>query len=199
VSTLVWILIAFSFGSLPFSVWVGRLAARTDIRRYGDHNPGATNVTRAAGWRWGILALSLDMAKGALPVSLAWYWAGLSGWALSLVALAPILGHAYSPFLGFRGGKAIAVSGGVWIGLTSGVALIYFLPLFLLWYMLIANDGWAVLLTLISFLFFLLLLDAAATLLLVWAGNTLILAWKHRREMSTWPHLRPWLRKALHL
>ena len=198
-STLVWILIAFSFGSLPFSVWVGRLAARTDIRRYGDHNPGATNVTRAAGWRWGVLALSLDMAKGALPVGLAWYWAGLSGWALSLVALAPILGHAYSPFLGFRGGKAIAVSGGVWIGLTSGVALIYFLPLFLLWYMLIANDGWAVLLTLISFLFFLLLLDAAATLLLVWAGNTLILAWKHRRETSTWPNLRPWLRKALHL
>ena len=198
-TTIVWILIGFVCGSLPFSVWVGRLEAHTDIRRYGDHNPGATNVTRAAGWRWGVLALILDMIKGALPVGLAWYWAGLSGWPLSLVALAPILGHAYSPFLGFRGGKAIAVSAGVWIGLTSGLALLYFLPLFLFWYILIANDGWTVLLTLFSFLLLLLVLDAEAMLLLVWAGNTLILVWKHRSELSTLPHLRPWLEKALRL
>ena len=198
-TTIVWILIAFISGSLPFSVWVGRLAARTDIRRYGDHNPGATNVTRAAGWRWGGLALILDMIKGALPVGLAWYWAGLSGWPLSLVALAPILGHAYSPFLEFRGGKAIAVSGGIWIGLTSGLALTYLLPSLLFWYVLIVSDGWVVLLTMFSFLLYLLLRDGEATLLFVWLGNTLILAWKHRREMSRLPHLRPWMRKALRL
>jgi glycerol-3-phosphate acyltransferase PlsY len=106
-NTLIWTLIAFIAGSLPFSVWVGRLALRTDIRRYGDHNPGATNVGRAGGWQWGALALLLDMLKGALPVGLAWYWGGLAGWALLPVALAPVLGHGYSPFLGFRGGKAL--------------------------------------------------------------------------------------------
>ena len=198
-ATIIWVLMAFISGSLPFSVWVGRLAVRTDIRRYGDHNPGATNVTRAAGWRWGGLALILDILKGALPVGLAWYWAGLSDIALALVALAPILGHAYSPFLGFRGGKAIAVSAGVWIGLTAGAALIFLVPVLLIWYVLITIDGWTVLLTMLSFLLYLLLLDAGTTLLIVWTGNTLILAWKHREDLSTAPHLRPWLRKALRL
>ena len=58
------------------------------------------------------------MAKGALPVALAYYVFGVSGWGLMPVMLAPILGHAYSPFLRFKGGKAIAVTFGVWTALT---------------------------------------------------------------------------------
>ena len=77
-----WTIVAFLAGSIPFSVWLGRLALRTDIRRYGDHNPGATNVARAGGWQLGALALVLDMLKGAIPVGLAWYWGGLNDWAL---------------------------------------------------------------------------------------------------------------------
>lgn len=196
---ILWIIIAFASGALPFSVWVGRLIAQADIRRYGDHNPGATNVARAAGRKWGVLALLLDITKGALPVGLAWYWAGLEGWPLALVALAPILGHAYSPFLGFRGGKSIAVSAGVWIGLTAGQALLYLLPLFLIWYLVNTSDGWTVLLTMLTFLVCLLLISPPVAWLLVWAGNTLLLAWKHRAELAAWPHLRPWLQKGVRL
>lgn len=196
-NTVLWIFIAFMCGSLPFSVWVGRFAAQTDIRRYGDHNPGATNVTRAAGWGWGILALVLDISKGALPVGLAWYWAGLSGPALGLVALAPIIGHAYSPFLGFRGGKAIAVSGGVWIALTGGEVLIYLVPIFLIWFLILANDGWTIMLTMVSLLLYLLIFGSDPTFLFVWAGNSLLLGWKHRTELSQPPRVRPWLQNAV--
>ena len=194
-ATLIWTLVAFGLGAIPCSVLVGRLALRIDIRRYGDRNPGATNVARAGGWQWGALALVLDMLKGAIPVGLAWYWGGLSGWLLVPVALAPILGHAYSPFLGFRGGKALAVSLGVWGGLTMGQGPLLLAVLLLLWYALIAVDGWAVLLTALSFGLYLLLAGAEAPLLTIWAGNTLIIAWKHRADLALVPYLRPWLRK----
>ena len=109
-TTLIWIIIAFMCGALPFSVWVGKLALHTEIRNYGDHNPGATNVIRAGGWKWGVPALLLDYLKGAIPVGIAYFVVGLDGVSLVLVALAPVLGHAFSPFLGFHGGKAVAVT-----------------------------------------------------------------------------------------
>ncbi len=192
-TTFIWTIIAFWAGALPFSVWLGRLALRTDIRRYGDQNPGATNVARAGGWQWGALALLLDMIKGALPVGLAWYWGGLSDWALLPVALAPIVGHAYSPFLRFQGGKALAVTVGVWGGLTVGEGPLVLVTLLLIWYALIAVDGWAVLLTGLSFGAYLLITDKDAYLLAIWAGNMLLVAWKHRADLARLPHLRPWL------
>ncbi len=192
---LFWTIFAFLAGSIPFSVWLGRVALRTDIRRYGDHNPGATNVARAGGWQLGALVLILDMLKGALPVGLAWYWGGLSGWSLVPVALAPVLGHAYSPFLRFQGGKALAVTMGVWGGLTLGEGPLVLAILLLLWYALIAIDGWAVLLTGLSFGAYLLLTEAEAYLLAIWVGNTLIVAWKHRTDLALVPQLRPWLKR----
>lgn len=195
IETFIWFLSAFLSGSLPFSVWVGRLALRTDIRRYGDGNPGATNVLHSGGKGWGALALLLDVLKGTVPVGLAFFWAGLTGWPLAAVALAPVLGHAFSPFLGFRGGKAVAVTFGMWAGLTLwqgpgvlGLALG-------LWFVVVTVDGWAMLLALMSLLVYLLLAGAEPTLWTIWAGNTLILAWKHRADLRRPPGLRPRLKK----
>lgn len=192
---LFWTIVAFLAGSIPFSVWLGRLALRTDIRRFGDHNPGATNVARAGGWQLGTLVLILDMFKGALPVGLAWYWGDLSGWALTPVALAPIFGHAYSPFLGFRGGKALAVTMGVWGGLTLGQGPLALAVLLLLWYAIVAIDGWTVLLTGLTFGAYLLLTEAEGYLLAVWAVNILLVAWKHRSDLILIPEARPWLKR----
>ncbi len=196
-TTFLWILAAFLSGSLPFSVWVGRLALRTDIRRYGDHNPGATNVLRAGSKTAAGLALLLDILKGALPVGAAWYFGGLNGWPLALVALAPVLGHAYSPFLGFNGGKAVAVTGGVWAGLTWGLGIFGLALLLVAWYLLIKPDGWAVLATTLSLLLLLFLFSASTTLLAVWAGSTLILAWKYRADLAHRPTLAPRLRQRV--
>lgn len=190
-----WIILSFLSGALPFSVWVGRLALQTDIRRYGDGNPGATNVVRSGGKGWGALALLLDTLKGTLPVGLAYFWAGLAGWLLVAVAVAPVAGHAFSPLLRFRGGKAVAVTFGMWAGLTLwegptvlGLALG-------LWFALVVVDGWAVILAMFSLLAYLLLARPDPVLLVIWAGNTLILAWKYRSDLLQAPALRSWLRR----
>jgi glycerol-3-phosphate acyltransferase PlsY len=193
--TLIWMIIAFVCGALPFSVWVGKLALRTEIRNYGDHNPGATNVIRAGGWKWGTLALLLDYFKGAIPVGIAYFVVGLDGVSLVLVALAPVLGHAFSPFLGFQGGKAVAVTAGIWTGLTLGEVPIVGGLLLGLWFGIVAVSGWAVILTMLGLLFYLLMFHHDPVLLAVWGGNTLILAWKHREDLIQPPGLRPWLQK----
>ena len=115
---LLWLAFAFFCGSLPFSVWLGKIALGKDIRHFGDANPGAANVFRAGSQGWGWIAILLDILKGALPVGLANFGAGITGWPLAAIALAPVAGHAFSPFLRFKGGKAIAVSLGIWCGLT---------------------------------------------------------------------------------
>ncbi len=104
-------------GSLPFSVWLTRMRGR-DVRAVGDGNPGAVNAFKAAGPAVGIAALALDFLKGALPVAAAFWLLGLRGWWLTPVVLAPVLGHMFPLFLRFRGGKALAVTFGVWAGLT---------------------------------------------------------------------------------
>lgn len=193
--TLIWALGAFLSGSLPFSVWIGRLALGRDIRQVGDGNPGATNVLRAGGRGWGALAGFLDAMKGVVPVGLAYWFAGLRGVELVVVALAPILGHAFSPFLHFKGGKAVAVTFGIWVGLT-----LYELPtvmglMLLFWFKTVTISGWAVVLTLISGLAYLALARPDPALLGVMVGNLLILAWRHRTDLAQPIGLRPWLRK----
>jgi glycerol-3-phosphate acyltransferase PlsY len=114
VTAIVWSVLGFASGVLRFSVWLARLALRIDVRRYGDGNPGAANAWKAGGWRLGLAVLALDYFKRAVPVALAHGVDGGAGIGPSAEALAPILGHAFSPFLMFRGGKAITVSFGVW-------------------------------------------------------------------------------------
>ena len=189
-TTVLWILFAFFMGALPLSVWLGRLVFGLDIRQYGDGNPGAANVWRAAGPRWGLLAVLLDFLKGFLPVGLANYVIGLEGLALATVALAPILGHSFSPFLRFKGGKALAVTFGIWAGLTLWLIPVILGILFGLFLAILMPEGWAVLVGSLSLLPILLLLEAGVVLLLVWAGMTLNLAWTHRKDISQRPRLR---------
>lgn len=201
-TTLLWTAIAFVAGSIPFSVLLGKFALGKDIRAYGDGNPGGTNVARAGGKVWGGIAILLDGIKAAIPVWLAFRVAGVDGLWLVPVALAPTLGHAYSPFLGFRGGKAIASTAGVWLGLITWegpVALAIFL---LLSYYLINGDGWSALGMMSGFGLYLLIRNSLfiwtyplfaptqASFLVIWLGQVLLLAWKHRYNLRQWPRLR---------
>jgi len=196
---LFWFVVSFFSGALPFSVWVGRWALHQDIRAFGDHNPGMTNVFRAGGKGWGVLAMLLDGFKGAIPVGLAYWVFGWRGWGMAAVAVAPVLGHAFSPLLGFRGGKAVAVTFGVWTGLT-----LFMGPLMLgitlgLLLTLTASDAWP----LFPAMFVLLLVlwegHASDWMLGAWAADLLILVWKHRRELRQPPRLRDWLRRLARL
>jgi glycerol-3-phosphate acyltransferase PlsY len=189
-TALIWTLIGFFLGALPFSVWLGRLVLRTDIRRYGDGNPGATNVFRAGNRVIGMLALVLDMLKGATPVALATYVFGVAGWGLVPVILAPILGHVFSPWLHFRGGKALAATFGVWSALT--VPFGPFVMGLSVWafYKLLRVSGWAVMAALLMLLIFLLITHASPPELAAWVGTVAILAWTHRGDLRQPPRLR---------
>jgi glycerol-3-phosphate acyltransferase PlsY len=192
-----WTVLGFVLGSMPFSFWLGRLLLHTDIRRYGDGNPGALNAWRAGGWRVGVPALLLDFLKGAVPVGLARFRFGVSGWGLVPVALAPVLGHAFSPFLRFRGGKALAATFGIWAGLTlwEGPTLLgllsglFFLPQ--------TADAWSSILGMLCFLAYLLLRQADSATLVIWIGNILILLWKQRRDLRQPIRPRPWVSNLL--
>jgi acyl phosphate:glycerol-3-phosphate acyltransferase len=142
-----WTLVAFLFGSIPFSLLVGFWLLGVDIRRYGDGNPGAANVIRV-----GMLATLLDSFKGAAPVGAASFLVGIQDWRIVQIAIAPVAGHAFSPWLHFRGGKAVAVTFGVWTGLTLGGAPVVLGIFLLLMYFTVAVNGWAVILAMLGLL-----------------------------------------------
>ncbi|MFN4179573.1 MAG: glycerol-3-phosphate acyltransferase [Armatimonadota bacterium] len=196
-SVLFWTIVGFFSGSLPFSFWLGWLVARVDIRRYGDGNPGATNAWRVGGWRVGVPALLLDYLKGMMPVAIARFWNGVDGWGLVPVALAPVLGHAFSPFLRFQGGKAIASTFGIWGGLTFWVGPTVMGLTMTLAFAINKTDAWSAILGMVFLGVYLMLSNTTEPLLVVWAGNLAIVIWKHRYDLRTPPQFRPWLQRLL--
>jgi len=187
--TLLWILLAFVCGSLPFSVWVTKLAG-ADVRAVGDRNPGATNALKVAGWKSGLAALLLDTSKAAFPVGLAYQIYGLRGPGMLLIAIAPMLGHAYSPFLLFKGGKALATALGVWIGLTIWDVPLVALAGIAVWFVLLRNSGWTVVLTLLGIAAYLLCFRPETLLLEILGLQTILLIWKHRYDLREMPAIQ---------
>lgn len=113
-SGLAWaaVLVAgYLLGAVPFALIVVRLLTGRDLRRVGSGNPGATNALRAAGPIAGLVVLLLDVGKGALPV-LAARALGAPAPVVAAAAVAPVLGHVFSLYLGFRGGKGVATAVG---------------------------------------------------------------------------------------
>jgi acyl phosphate:glycerol-3-phosphate acyltransferase len=183
-------LLGFLVGSIPFSVWMPRIALRAEVRRFGDGNPGAINAWRAGGWQTGLPVLLLDVGKGVLTVALARFVFHLTGWPLLPVAVAPILGHVFSPFLRFRGGKGIATTFGVWTALTLWLVPTT-LGLLMAALMTIQSvPGWTVLLAMLGTLGVLLGLRVEGVLIAAFALNLLIIGWTHRRDLASGPRWR---------
>ncbi len=115
-------LLAFGLGMVPFGLYVARFVKGIDPREAGSRNVGATNVARLCGAPWGVLTLALDLFKGFIPCVLA---PADTGWlALSLIGLAAIMGHAYSPLLNLKGGKAVATTVGVFLALAPAALIL---------------------------------------------------------------------------
>ena len=112
---------AYLIGSFPSGFVIGRTRG-VDLRTQGSGNIGATNALRVLGKKWGYLCFALDIGKGALAVWLAKLaaapaWNADPTWAAILAAIAVLVGHTFPVWLGFKGGKGIATSGGVAIAL----------------------------------------------------------------------------------
>ena len=190
---LLWTLIGFGLGSLPFSLWVGRLLLHADIRDYGDGNPGATNLWRAGSPPAAVLGALLDAAKAAAPVSIAHFVLHIEGWWLVPIALAPLAGHAFSPLLRFRGGKAVASTFGVWIGLTGVGGVLMLAVCFGVIYAFNSADAWTPVLGLTSWLVFLVLRDAELSLRAVATVNLALIMYRHREDLVEGARRRRWL------
>lgn len=198
---ILWTAAAFVSGSLMFSYWLG-LIARRNLRHSGDGNPGAINLWRSAGAVYGMAGIVLDFLKGYAPAALLVHTGAASGYGLAVAGAAPILGHAFSPFLGWKGGKAIAVTFGVWSGLTHfrvSLALAVILAVLqLILRLMHKGKPIAVETDAAQVVFGLLLLS----IYLFWAGysvelrclglfNLLLLAFTHRRELSLFLRREP--------
>jgi len=130
---LIWIIVAYGVGSIPFGVILGRLRG-INVRQEGSKNIGATNVGRLLGRRWGVACFLLDLAKGTTPVALAGAWHGLLGVSTAsipmemmvgwlLVAVAAVAGHMFSLFLRFGGGKGVATTAGALLGVFPALTI----------------------------------------------------------------------------
>ncbi len=188
---LFWTIITFLSASVPYSPVLARLFVNADLRTVGDGNPGATNVLKAGGKKLGVAAMLLDGFKGAIPIGLAYWLAGLQDWNVVPLGVAALLGHAYSPWLKFQGGKAVAITFGVWAGLTWWV-LPTIMGVFLgLFFSVLNRSGWAVLALMLGLLAQLVLMAAPTSWLVLWALNTALLAWKYRADLAHAPGLKP--------
>lgn len=180
-------------GSLPFSYWIGRIFLRKDIRQYGDHAPGATNVARAGGRILYIIAVLLDAFKGTVPVWLSQLLSNVSGWELWAVAVAPVLGHAFTPFLKFKGGMGVATTFGVWLGLLGWVGPVVLGACTGLMFAIQKNWVWASIGGLAGLLIFLLILSYPVYLASVCIAQAGIYIVKRYSYLKSWPELQPWL------
>lgn len=134
-------LIAYLLGSVPTAVWVGKMRYGVDVREHGSKNAGATNTFRVLGKKPGIVVLSIDILKGFVAVFLPFVldrgeWGSETLIYLQLTsALCAVTGHVLPVFAGFKGGKGVATSLGVIIGIhppAAGICLGIFLIVFIL-------------------------------------------------------------------
>lgn len=115
--SIVWLGLCYILGSIPFGLLIAQSFCRTDPRHHGSKNIGATNVARTCGFQYGLAVLILDILKGYLPILLAFKFSG-SIVLVSLTGLALVAGHMYSVFLYGKGGKGVATTVGVFLGLA---------------------------------------------------------------------------------
>ncbi len=115
--------LSYLLGATPTSYWVGKAFHGLDLREHGSGNLGATNAFRVMGWQWALPVVIVDIAKGWVPVVLFADFAGVGfRWALAF-GTAAILGHMFSLWVGFKGGKGMATSAGVFLGFAPWAVL----------------------------------------------------------------------------
>jgi glycerol-3-phosphate acyltransferase PlsY len=113
-----WLLTSYLLGAIPTSHLVSRVFARIDLREHGSGNLGATNLYRVLGWKYAIPVALFDIAKGAIPVLVFSPQVSDSDLFALACGVAAMLGHVFSVFVRFKGGKGVATAAGVMLGLT---------------------------------------------------------------------------------
>ncbi|WP_075617854.1 glycerol-3-phosphate 1-O-acyltransferase PlsY [Paenisporosarcina indica] len=130
--TYIVILLAYLLGSIPSALWIGKLFYKTDIRQHGSGNLGGTNTFRTLGVKAGLIVTSLDILKGTaatiLPILPFFADTNIHPLILGVIA---VIGHMYPIFANFKGGKAVATSGGILLGYNWPIFVLLLLSFFI--------------------------------------------------------------------
>ena len=111
-TVIILLIFSYLFGSISFSLIISKLFYNLDLREHGSGNVGTTNTFRILGKKAGIIVLIIDLLKGAIPVWVAMLVDGTGHFPVIIFGVVAALGHVYSIFLKFKGGKAVATGGG---------------------------------------------------------------------------------------
>jgi glycerol-3-phosphate acyltransferase PlsY len=131
-TALPWLIASYLLGAVPTSYLAARLFRGIDLREHGSRNLGATNLYRVLGWRYAVPVGLLDAAKGLVPVLVFAPRVSSSELFALICGLVAVVGHVFSVFVGFKGGKGVATAAGVMLGLTPaalGVAVLVWVAL----------------------------------------------------------------------
>lgn len=124
ISAAAWLVLSYLTGAFPTSYLAGRLFKGIDLREHGSRNLGATNVYRVFGWKYAIPVALVDVAKGAVPVWSAGAWGPDIELFPLYCGVAAVVGHVFSVFVGFKGGKGVATASGVVLALAPKALLV---------------------------------------------------------------------------
>jgi acyl phosphate:glycerol-3-phosphate acyltransferase len=180
-----WLVASYLLGAIPTSYLAGRLFRGIDLREHGSRNLGATNLYRVLGWRYAVPVGLFDVAKGLVPVLVFAPRVSASEVFALVCGLTAVLGHVFSVFVGFKGGKGVATAAGVMLGLAPvalGVAIVVWVALvFLTGYVSLGSIAAAAV-----FPIAVLLLEPPAQPVMLWLDVAVAAAiiWLHRGNIQ---------------
>jgi glycerol-3-phosphate acyltransferase PlsY len=179
-------LAAFLIGSIPFGIIVGRMFFGSDLRQAGSGNIGAANALRSYGTWGGLAVLGLDALKGFAPTMLAFRfddWLPAHAAAPALAALGAVLGHCFSPWLAFKGGKGVAT----WLGALFALSWIGGVAFVVVWLVIVLPTRFASLGSIVASIasvFFVWYFARDLTETLAASLVALVILWKHRENVA---------------
>ena len=187
-----WFFVSFFSASIPWSLIIGFIFSKQDIRTIGDKNPGGTNTLKLAGIKVGLLAISLDILKSFFPIYFAIIF-GFDGFQLAILCFAAISGSTFSPFLRFNGGKSLAVSCGIWMAISSGMIGPLICLIMAFSHLIQKTHLWTILSGWLGILIWVLIFSLSIEYIVIFIINFILVMFKHKNEFNQKIILRNWV------
>jgi acyl-phosphate glycerol 3-phosphate acyltransferase len=191
-SLSLWFFVSFFSASIPWSLIIGFIFSKQDIRTIGDKNPGGTNTLKLAGIKVGLLAISLDILKSFFPIYFAIIF-GFDGFQLAILCFAAIAGSIFSPFLKFNGGKSLAVTCGIWMAISSGIIGPLICLIMAFSHLIQKTHLWTILSGWLGILIWVLIFSLSVEYIVIFIINFILVMFKHKNEFNQKIILRNWV------
>ena len=187
-----WFFVSFFSASIPWSLIIGFIFSKQDIRTIGDKNPGGTNTLKLSGIKVGLLAISLDILKSFFPIYFAIIF-GFDGFQLAILCFAAITGSIFSPFLRFNGGKSLAVSCGIWMAISLGMIGPLICLIMAFSHLIQKTHLWTILSGWLGILIWVLIFSLSIEYIVIFIINFILVMFKHKNEFNQKIILRNWV------